>query len=78
MYYRNKSKPKDAEVSLDEFKDMPLCEPSPLSTRNLRNKYVRKPLSEYGKKSSSKDKKVRIYIQLSFWTLFSSEFSRIS
>ena len=38
---------------MSKDKNTSLGEPSPLSTRSLRSKYVRKPLSEYGKSSPS-------------------------
>ena len=47
-YHRNKSRPTD-ELSHSKENEDQSSESSPLSTRSLRGKYVRKPLHEYGK-----------------------------
>ena len=46
--FRNKARLKNEQSHEDEKES-----PSPLSTRNLRNKYVRKPLHQYGEADSS-------------------------
>ena len=55
---RNKSRQGNEELSLDGNKSDLMTEPSPLSTRSLRNRYARKPLSEYGNKLSPPIKQV--------------------